>query len=120
MTPHKFPYLNHAIVDVIQRPDYRVGYEKVELDGWPFIIVHVDVIKWSSRIARQFEADIDQAHSLLGAPVYVRFDDPANHTFIKFITRFGFKPYGSLRTVDGYEVPLFQREFNLGRRRNFN
>jgi len=98
---------HRLIVDVIIRDDYRVGFEQVGEDTF----VHVNVQRWNSRIARQFREDIDDAHRLLGKPVYV-LDNPDAPLLPKFLARHGFRPCGRARDASGRVVGVFERSLN--------
>jgi hypothetical protein len=101
------PLSHRIVVDVIVRPDYAVRYE--QFDDLTF--VHVDVHRWGSRIAREFRADIDAAHRLLGRPVYAleRPEAPNQRHFLKL---HGFEPCGRVRDAQGREVEIFGRSIN--------
>ena len=94
---------HNIIVDVISRPAYAVGYEQVD----DITFVHVAVRqKWSPRVARQFRADIDAAHTLLGRPVYA-LEMPGVPLQSKFLAAHGFQPCGTVMDAQGRVVPIF-------------
>lgn len=97
------------VTDIIVRPDYRVAYEQ-----WDDVtFVHVTVHRWSAGIARQFRADIDAAHRLLGRPVYV-LRLPEAPLQPKFLALHGFVPCGSARAADGRVVEAYVRNLDHG------
>lgn len=92
------------LVDVIVRPDYAVRYEQHD----DITFIHVSVHRWNSRIAREFGADIETAHKLLGRPVYaLRRPEVRNQP--KFLAMHGFKPCGHVRDAQGRVVEIYER-----------
>jgi hypothetical protein len=96
-----------VIVDVIRKPEYRVGYEPY--DG--HIFIHVQVHRWNHAIARRFRADIETAHALLGCPVYV-IDNPASPTLQHFLKLHGFEKCGCVVDTRGEVVSTFGKPIN--------
>jgi hypothetical protein len=105
--PINQPDQHRLIVDVIIRDDYRVGFEQVG----ECTFVHVNVLRWNKRAARQFRDDIDDAHRLLGKPVYtLRRPEEANQP--KFLALHGFHPCGHARDASGRLVEVFERSLD--------
>ena len=103
--PAGIPPGHRIVVDIIQRPNYIVGYEQRDWTTY----VHVIVARWDAPTARQFRQDIDAAHALLGRPVYA-LDDPDNPTLRKFLKLHGFLPHSRTIDVFGRDVAVYERQ----------
>lgn len=79
------------LVPLVERPEYRITYHQYG----PIKVIHVDVHKWTPRVARQFKVDVEEAFESLSEPAFVAYfiNGPQGQTFLKFIRRYGFVPF---------------------------
>jgi hypothetical protein len=94
---------HRLVVDVVARPDYTIRYEQWAED----IFVHVEVRRWSHKVARAFRQDIDAAHRLLSKPVYALFVPEAQNAH--FMRSHGFIRVGDAIDIHGRRVGLHRR-----------
>lgn len=95
---------SRLLVDIVVRPEYVLRYEQHD----EITFAHLDVHHWSARVARQFRADLDTSHNLLGRPLYVLLS-PEAPNLPKFLKLHGFHPCGFVNDAQGRTVEIFER-----------
>ena len=95
---------HRVVVDVVVRQDYQIGFEQFDDTTFCHVLVH----RWSPRVARQFRADIEDAHRLLGRPVYA-LERPEAPNQLHFLKLHGFVPCGRVLDAAGRDVSIYGR-----------
>ncbi len=91
MQPKVLGSLSPNKIPVACRPDYTISYER----GCECLFVHVDVLRWSHRVCRQFQQDTQALQDLLGEPVYA-LEELGKPLQLKFLRQSGFIPCGTV------------------------
>lgn len=91
-------------VPVCVREDYIIYIERVGLANW----MHADVVKWSPKVFREFNKDLDAIFDLHGGPMFILVDKE-NKKLQKFGKMFSFWPYAEMQCSDGVIRYVFRR-----------
>lgn len=91
-------------VPVIHRRDYTVSYEY----SCRTVYGHVEVRRWSHKVAKAILKDIETAHSLLEMNLYA-LEVPSDPRQPKFLALCGFEPVGQIKNMGGQTVRLYER-----------
>jgi hypothetical protein len=76
--------------------------------GEQFLLAHLRVARWAPSVLKRFHREWSLFRTVVTAPIFAYAGEDAGDKWVKFVTRFGFRPlHQTINCNNGAQRPIF-------------